>query len=61
MPLIKTEKKEDEMRLIIHRTQGASNPEAIRTFSIYIELRLSKSFERSSLRSIPGFLEIFRE
>jgi len=49
------------MRLIIHRTQAASKPNAIRVFSMYFQLRLSKALERSSLSSIPGLLEILKE
>jgi len=61
IPLIRTEKKEEDNKLITHPTQGGAKPKAVRVFLMYNELKQSNAFERSILRSIPGFLDCYKE
>lgn len=61
MPFMRIEKKADDIRLLTHRIPALSKPKAFKTFCMYSQLMLSKAFERSILRSIPGFFYCLRE
>ena len=52
-PLIRMENKADEVRLIIQEIQLGSKPKARRVDFKYLQLNLSKDFERCSFRIIP--------
>ena len=58
---MKIDKKVEEMRFIIQETQSLSKSKSDRSAFIYCELNLSKDFERSSFRRIPGVWVILRE
>jgi hypothetical protein len=60
-PLMRIEKKEEEVRFMIQSTQEGSNPKARSIECIYSQLILSKSLERSSFKSIPGVRVFCRE
>jgi hypothetical protein len=53
-PLIRMENRAEEVRLTIQETQVGSKPKARRVDLKQSQLILSKAFERSSFRSIPG-------
>ena len=60
-PLIRIEKKDEELKWRMQLTQGFKNLKAERTCLIYSQTSLSKDFENSSLRIIPGVMDILRE
>lgn len=61
MPLMRMEKKEEDIRLWIHQTHIGEKPKVINIFCMYIQLSLSKAFDKSSLRIIPACLVCLRE
>ena len=61
MPFTKMKKKVEETRFITHLTDGGEKPKLVSILCMYIQLNLSKAFERSILRSIPAFLLCFKE
>jgi hypothetical protein len=58
---MRIEKKVEEMRFIIQETQSLLKPKVDRSAFIYCQLNLSKTFERSSFRSIPGVRVLLSE
>ena len=61
IPLMRMEKKEEDMSLITQHTHICEKPKADSIFRTYNQLSLSKAFERSSLRIILSCLECLRE
>jgi hypothetical protein len=60
-PLIKIEKKVEEVRVMIQLTQASLKPKARRSDHIYFQLSLSNALERSNLISILGVPDNFKE
>lgn len=60
-PFTRIEEKEDEIRFIIKLIHIWLNPNASKTFSMYLQFNLSNAFKRSSFRSIPGNFVLSRE
>jgi hypothetical protein len=60
-PLIRIEKKVEQVRFEIHSTQVWSTPKACIIAYMYSQLNLSKALERSSFKSIPGMEVFYRD
>ena len=60
-PLTKMEKKVEEIRERIQRTQSWQKRKSNSVFSMKGQLSLSKDLERSNLRIMPRVLEVLRE
>jgi len=60
-PLIRIEKKEEEVRFEIHSTQVWLKLKASSIARMYSQLNFSKALERSSFKSIPGMWVFCRE
>jgi hypothetical protein len=60
-PLIRREKKTEEVKFKIQETQLWLKPNARSIARMYSQLILSKALDRSNLRSIPGVLVFCKE